>query len=79
MVRKENVEIHFFEFETIDPLENYGMVYIRTSDIRTLYQEFKDKGIPIHPNGPLSLKPYGQWEFSILDPDNNLLTFGEKA
>ena len=36
------------------------------------------KGIVKHPNGPLETKPWGQKEFSILDPDNNLLTFGEK-
>jgi len=31
----------------------------------------------IHPNGKLGIKPWGQKEFSILDPDNNLLTFGQ--
>jgi hypothetical protein len=25
----------------------------------------------------LEIKPWGQKEFSLLDPDNNLLTFGE--
>lgn len=35
------------------------------------------KGVSIHPNGTLSKKPWGQKEFSLLDPDNNLLTFGE--
>jgi hypothetical protein len=30
-----------------------------------------------HPNGHLAIKPWGQKEFSILDPDNNLLTFGQ--
>jgi hypothetical protein len=33
--------------------------------------------VNIHPNGPLTIKPWGQKEFSVLDPDNNLLTFGE--
>jgi hypothetical protein len=33
----------------------------------------------IHPAGHLQTKPWGQKEFSILDPDNNLLTFGEQA
>ncbi len=27
--------------------------------------------------GRLELKPWGQKEFSLLDPDHNLLTFGE--
>jgi len=32
----------------------------------------------IHPNAPLEAKPWGQLEFFLLDPDNNLLTFGQE-
>lgn len=77
MVRKNNIEIHFFKFKTLDPKENYGQVYIRTDDIDKLYQSFLDKKISIHPNGHLETKPWGQKEFALLDPDNNLLTFGQ--
>jgi hypothetical protein len=77
MVEKDNIQIHFFEFKELDPKENYGMVYIRTNDIEQLYQSMLDKQLSIHPNGPLQLKPWGQKEFSMLDPDNNLLTFGQ--
>lgn len=77
MVKKDNIEIHFFLYETLDPKENYGQVYIRVIEIESLYQSFLDKKITIHPNAPLTLKPWRQKEFSLLDPDNNLLTFGE--
>lgn len=77
MVAKDSIEIHFFEFKTLDPNENYGQVYIRTDNIDALYQSLLDKKVPIHPNAPLQTKPWGQKEFSLLDPDNNLLTFGE--
>lgn len=77
MVEKDQVQIHFFEFKELDPLENYGQVYIRTSGIEAYYQSLIDNNVPIHPNGSLQLKPWGQREFSLLDPDNNLLTFGE--
>jgi hypothetical protein len=77
MVVKEKIEIHFFEFKEINPAENYGQVYIRTDDIDSLYQEMLDKKLPIHPNAPLETKPWRQKEFSMLDPDNNLLTFGQ--
>ncbi len=77
MVCKDNVQIHFFEFKELDPKENYGQVYIRTNEIDTLHQWFLHKGISIHPNGHLATKPWGQREFSLLDPDNNLLTFGQ--
>lgn len=79
MVQKDNVQIHFFEFKELDPKENYGQVYIRTDSIENLYQLFLDKKISIHPNGNLEMKPWGQKEFSILDPDNNLLTFGQSV
>ncbi len=77
MLKKDVIEIHFFKFEDLDPLENYGQIYIRTSDIENLYQSFINQGIEIHPNGKLQTKPWMQKEFSILDPDNNLITFGE--
>lgn len=77
MLKKDQIQIHFFEFKELDPMENYGQVYIRTDNIEKLYQALLDKSIPIHPNGPLSPKPWGQTEFSLLDPDHNLLTFGQ--
>lgn len=77
MVEKDRIQIHFFEFKELDPTKNYGQVYIRTDDIDNLYQSLLDRKINIHPNGPLQTKPWGQREFSLLDPDNNLLTFGQ--
>lgn len=77
MLEKDQVELHFFLFPELDPKENYGQVYIRVEGIEAMYQAFLDNSVPIHPNGPLQVKPWEQKEFSILDPDNNLLTFGE--
>jgi len=77
MIKKDNVEIHFFLYKELDPKENYGQVYIRTDDIDSLYNSLLERNISIHPNGSLTLKPWGQKEFSLLDPDNNLLTFGQ--
>lgn len=77
MVEKDNVQIHFFEFKGLNPKENYGQVYIRTNDIDSLYKALLNNNAGIHPNGQLEIKPWGQKEFSMLDPDNNLLTFGQ--
>ena len=77
LVKKDNAEIHFFEFKELDPKENYGQVYIRTNDIETLYQSMLDNNNNIHPAGHLQTKPWGQKEFAMLDPDYNLLTFGQ--
>jgi hypothetical protein len=79
MVTKDNIQIHFFEFKELDPEDNYGQVYIRTDDIHNLYQLLLDKKVSIHPSGHLQTKPWGQEEFSLLDPDNNLLTFGQSV
>lgn len=77
MIQRDNIQIHFFEFKELDPKENYGQVYIRTDNIDKLFQSMLDKQIPIHPAGHLQVKPWGQKEFSMLDPDDNLLTFGQ--
>ena len=77
MLQRDNVEIHFFLFKELIPAGNYGQVYIRTTNIDALYKSLIDVGQRIHPNDPLQDKPWGQREFSMLDPDNNLLTFGQ--
>ncbi|MFC6876023.1 bleomycin resistance protein [Flavobacterium myungsuense] len=77
IVGKDNIELHFFMFKELDPKENYGGVYIRTDAIDNLYQSLLDSKTSIHPNGNLAIKPWGQKEFALLDPDNNLLTFGQ--
>lgn len=78
MVQKDAVELHFFLFPELDPFQNYGQIYLRTNAIDDLYQYFLERKVAIHPNGPLVTKPWGQREFSILDPDHNLLTFGQE-
>lgn len=77
MMQMDQIELHFFEFKDINPAENDGQVYIRTDQIEQLFQQFLEKEIAIHPNGKLESKPWKQKEFSVVDPDNNLLTFGE--
>lgn len=77
IVEKDNLQIHFFEFKGLDPKENYGQIYIRTDNVDELYQNMLNHNVDIHPNGHLENKPWQQREFSLLDPDNNLLTFGQ--
>ena len=77
MMEKDRIQIHFFEFKELAPKENYGQVYIRTDNIDSFYQSLLDNKTIIHPNGVLETKPWRQKEFSVLDPDSNLLTFGQ--
>ncbi len=77
MLQKDQIQLHFFEFQNLNPLGNYGQVYIRTQKIEDAYDHFIQNKVAIHPEGKLEIKPWGQKEFSLLDPDHNLLTFGE--
>ena len=77
MVRKDQIEIHFFLYEELDPAQNYGQIYIRTDQIDTFYQTLIEQQVGIHPAGALQRKPWGLKEFALLDPDSNLITFGE--
>lgn len=77
IVERDGMELHFFLSAELDPLTNDGQVYIRVTDIDAVYRSLVDRGVSIHPNGALSTKPWGQREFAVLDPDHNLLTFGE--
>jgi catechol 2,3-dioxygenase-like lactoylglutathione lyase family enzyme len=76
IVQKDDLQIHFFEHVTLNPLENYGQVYIRTNKIDELYQLVLPRKVSLHLSSPLQSKPWGQREFSLHDPDNNLITFG---
>ena len=77
MVEKDNIQIHFFEFRDLNPLENYGQVYIRTNNIEEWYKHAIDKKLMLPKAGHLETKPWRMKEFSLLDPDHNLLTFGQ--
>ncbi|WP_153391488.1 VOC family protein [Chryseobacterium vaccae] len=76
MLQRDNLQLHFFEFKSLIPDENYGQI-VRTTSIENLYNTFIENKVPIHPHGHLAEKVWGQKEFSILDPDSNLITFGE--
>lgn len=60
LFKKDKIEIHFFEYKDLNLLENYGQVYIRTSDIDNLYQTLVKNKCTIHPNAQLDLKPWGR-------------------
>jgi catechol 2,3-dioxygenase-like lactoylglutathione lyase family enzyme len=78
LVARDGVELHFFLHPDLDPRKNYGQVYLRVNDIDALYNGWMEQGVRIHPHGALNGdKPWGQREFALLDPDHNLLTFGQ--
>ncbi len=34
MVEKDNIQLHFFEYQLLNPSENYEQVYIRVNNIK---------------------------------------------
>jgi hypothetical protein len=76
MLSRDTIELHFFLYRDLNVLENYGMCYIRVSNIDALYSDFESKKHVFY-LGKLESKPWRQREFSIKDNDHNLLTFGE--
>ena len=73
-----NAELHFFAYADLKPSQSDFMIYLRVNgDIDDMYQMFQKEDVVIHPNGKLEDKPWGQREFSIVDPNGTLLTFGQ--
>ncbi|HET9052792.1 MAG TPA: VOC family protein, partial [Cyclobacteriaceae bacterium] len=64
-------------FPTLQPAKSDFMIYFRVTDIDPMYHALQKKGIAIHPNGSLEDKLWRQREFSVLDPNGTLLTFGQ--
>lgn len=73
-----DAELHFFSYSDLKPDKSDFMIYLRVNEnIDEMYQTFQNKGIAIHPNGKLEDKPWKQREFSVIDPNGTLLTFGQ--
>jgi hypothetical protein len=77
IMSSDHAELHFFSYPTLQPAKSDFMIYFRVTGIEPLYQTLQQKGIAIHPNGKLEDKLWNQKEFSIIDPNGTLLTFGQ--
>ncbi len=74
----EHTELHFFYHDTLNPKKSDFMIYLRVdAEIKKLYNRLIEKAVSIHPNGKLEKKPWNQIEFSIIDSNGTLLTFGQ--
>jgi catechol 2,3-dioxygenase-like lactoylglutathione lyase family enzyme len=77
MVERDGVQIHFWLCQ--DPrIPTETACRIAVEGIEQLFEAYSEKGV-IHPNGSLAVKPWGVSEFSVLDPDGNLITFQQPA
>ena len=74
-LERDAVTLHFSLATDVNPAGNTCHVYIRTRGIDSFYEQCPSE--IIHPNGTLRTQDYGMREFAAIDPDGNLLTFGE--
>lgn len=78
MLKKDHIQIHFFEFRALNPAENYGQVYIRTDDIDALYRDMLARGLSIHPAGTWRPNHGGRGSFPCLIPTTICLRLGRR-
>jgi catechol 2,3-dioxygenase-like lactoylglutathione lyase family enzyme len=84
--------LHLRVVSDLDPCANLCAVYVDVAGVDDLHREWlsgslravaEDFDIRDEPTGRIaesvSAKPWGVREFSIADPDNNVLRFGEET
>ena len=74
-LHRDALTLHFSLVSDLNPRQNMSHVYVRVRGADLLYERFPKDAI--HPNGSLRTQDYGMREFAVIDPDGNLLTFGE--
>ena len=75
-VGRDAVQIGLFQTRSTAQAKP-GSVYIQISQVDEFYREVKSQGVKI--TRDLRTQPSKMREFSVTDPDNNTLVFGEYA
>ena len=82
IVRRGNVQLHFYGDPQVDPLATSSSCYVYTKDADALYDEWDAIGIATDPKtgsrlqGPPVGTDYGMREFALVDPSGNLIRVG---
>ena len=80
ILTRGDLAMHFFHYPDLSPLETYAQCYWRVADVEALYTEVQALGLPKvgEPRvTPLEAKPWGMWEFAIIDPNGTLVRVGQ--
>ncbi|WP_042401414.1 bleomycin resistance family protein [Geomicrobium sp. JCM 19037] len=74
----DKVELHIFKWFTTDSVSQLiaQSCRIRVKDVAKFYDDYKEKNI-IHPNGHLITQPWGETDFTVVDINNNAISFYE--
>ena len=82
IVRRGNVQLHFYGDPRVDPLTTSSSCYVYTKDADALYEEWDAIGIATDPKtgsrlqGPPVDTDYGMREFALVDPSGKLIRVG---
>jgi catechol 2,3-dioxygenase-like lactoylglutathione lyase family enzyme len=80
ILRRGDLSMHFFLFPDISSDQNYAQCYWRVKDVDALYAEFAGAGLPRQGTPrlePVEDREWGMREFSIIDPNGNLVRVGQ--
>lgn len=77
ILRRGETWLHF-GLADVDPKTNMCSTYVYVRGVDALYEQCKAAGI-LWPDTAVADRPYGVRDFSLVDPDGNLLTFGERT
>jgi len=80
ILMRGTLELHFFASTEVVPQKSSACCYLRVANVDGVYWDFSRaelsrEGIPRQ--GTLENKPWGMREFSVVDPDGNLLRIGQ--
>ena len=80
ILKKDDVELHFFASPEHDPKTSDHGAYLRDTDPRAWSDAIGRLDLPAHgiPRFiPAEVKPWGMLEFALIDVDGNLLRAGK--
>lgn len=80
ILRRGDIELHFFSHTTLVPSESSAGCYIRVLDVESVYDAWSTVSLPrtgIPRMDALEDKPWGLREFAVVDPDGNQLRVGQ--
>ena len=81
VLRRDDLEIHFFAHETLVPSENYAGCYWRVDDADALHQECLALGLGSEGAPSLTAIVDRAWEmreFELIDPNGNVIRIGQE-
>lgn len=82
IVGRGDIELHFVEDPSVDPLHTAAMAYLYVDDAQALYEAWAPLVTPDPATGSRIVEPvdtdYGMREFAVVDPSGNLLRIGSR-